>query len=420
MYLSLESDLSQSKSSHVESMKSLEMVESHKSDLEISLENASSQMSELETQKGELEKKLVAELIESKGAHNETISRIQGHLRDTERALESVTNDKNELQSTVNNLEQANEGLSTELADSKSILAREKDEKKALAEEKNRLKKRLRESEKTLVLVANQKTALESEKTDIERKLSAAFIETNGKHSKGIAELQMRLEQTEKHLSNMEVEKTKLHNTVDDLQQINRDLSLEINESRSLYSQVSTERESFEEMIAALEKEKATLSEESKDIKKLKQSFFLEKQMMMSRQRELELQLKAPMGSKADGENMQLYTTKADGENIQLNTTKAKSTPGKKKRQSLDVSKLSRSSPSLPRNRIPAPTATPPRISTSSRPRSSSRSRQPLSPQGSVVGLHIPRHSQQLSPQGSVMSECSHWSSASKRIMLEP
>ena len=43
-------------------------------------------------------------------------------------------------------------------------------------------------------LQANKKSALESQKTDLERKLSSELIATKGKHSKTIAELQVRLE----------------------------------------------------------------------------------------------------------------------------------------------------------------------------------------------------------------------------------
>ena len=44
--------------------------------------------------------------------------------------------------------------------------------------------------------VANQETALESQKTDLERNLSTELINTKGKHSKQIADLQLRLEET--------------------------------------------------------------------------------------------------------------------------------------------------------------------------------------------------------------------------------
>ena len=43
-------------------------------------------------------------------------------------------------------------------------------------------------------LQANKKTASESQKTDLERKLSSELIATKGKHSKTIDELQVRLE----------------------------------------------------------------------------------------------------------------------------------------------------------------------------------------------------------------------------------
>ena len=70
------------------------------------------------------------------------------------------------------------------------------EEKAKLMEEKNRLKERIHESETTLSMVANQKTSLEAEKIDLERKLSNELIATEGKHSKTIAELQCRLEDT--------------------------------------------------------------------------------------------------------------------------------------------------------------------------------------------------------------------------------
>ena len=44
--------------------------------------------------------------------------------------------------------------------------------------------------------VANQKNALEGQKTGLERNLSSELINNKGKHSKQIAELQVRLEET--------------------------------------------------------------------------------------------------------------------------------------------------------------------------------------------------------------------------------
>ena len=70
------------------------------------------------------------------------------------------------------------------------------EERNKLIEEKNKLKKHIHESETTLVMVANQKTSLETEKTNLERKLTNELVATEGKHSKKIAELQRRLEDT--------------------------------------------------------------------------------------------------------------------------------------------------------------------------------------------------------------------------------
>lgn len=205
-----------------------------------SLEIASNQTAILEMQKAELEKKLTQELFETKGAYSATVSRLRGHIDDTEMALGNVKNDKATLQRTVDDLAQMNEDLSLELDETSTLMSREsqtwKEEKHKLLEEKSKLKKRLHESEKTLVMVANQKTALDSEKTDLERKLSTELIASKGKHSRTIAELQVRIEDTELRLACVQTEKHNLQQSVDELHQINHDLSTEINESQSMLS----------------------------------------------------------------------------------------------------------------------------------------------------------------------------------------
>lgn len=207
------------------------------------LKLVSTDLAELEQQKRELESDLYAKLMESKGKHNEAISSIQSRLNQTERTLTDIKSEKDNLERTVDELRLNNQDLSNELSESRSILSREsaewQQEKIRLVDEKIKLTQRIYEVETTLVKICNQKTNLEAQKSGIERELSAELMETKGKHNKKIAEIQVRLQETERQLTSIMVEKETLQQTVNDLQDINHSMSLEAAE-KSVATQESS------------------------------------------------------------------------------------------------------------------------------------------------------------------------------------
>ena len=149
--------------------------------------------------------------------------------------LQQAAKEKDGLQRSVDDLHRFNDDLISQLEETKSLKSKESgdwnQEKKRLTEEKAKLKKKLKESDWTLIALAKQKGELESQKTGLERQLSTNLIETKGKHSKTIADLQVRLQDTERHLSRVITEKDILEETVTDLQQICLSKSLEATES---------------------------------------------------------------------------------------------------------------------------------------------------------------------------------------------
>lgn len=147
------------------------------------------------------------ELSAAKDKHTKSISQLQAQLQEAEsmkdaldQQLAELENENQSLSNKSSVLEQSNAETKKSLEAIENEASRQKaewmEEKTKLIEEKNKLKERIHESETTLVMVANQKTSLEKEKTDLERKLSSELIATEGKHSKKIAELQRRLEDT--------------------------------------------------------------------------------------------------------------------------------------------------------------------------------------------------------------------------------
>jgi chromosome segregation ATPase len=196
------------------------------------LEIVSTDMAELEQQKRELENNLYSKLLESKGKHSAAISDVQTRLSETEEALARVKSERDSLQCTVKQLEDHNQTLSLdlndsqsfnqsmskELEDSKSCFASEtaqwEKEKRGMNEEKVKLTKRWEEEmrnenkekmelvkrisdmENALVVVCNQQANLDAQTISIERELSRALLETKGKHSKKVAAIQVRLEDT--------------------------------------------------------------------------------------------------------------------------------------------------------------------------------------------------------------------------------
>ena len=210
------------------------------------------------------------ELSAAKDKHTKSISQLQAQLQEAEsmkdaldQQLAELENENQSLSNKSSVLEQSNAETKKSLEAIENEASRQKaewmEEKTKLIEEKNKLKERIHESETTLVMVANQKTSLEKEKTDLERKLSSELIATEGKHSKKIAELQSRLEDTvssknlkvipytcivinrlllfnlqqTRTLANLKSEKDTLHRSVEDLQRVNQDLSAEWNEERN-------------------------------------------------------------------------------------------------------------------------------------------------------------------------------------------
>lgn len=164
------------------------------------LEIVSRDMAELEQQKRELENNLYTKLLENKGKHSDAISAIQTRLNETEEALASVRSERDGLQCTVRDLEDHNQSLSLELENSKSYLASEtadwEGEERGMNKEKVELASRISDLENTLGTVCIQQATLEAQTINIERELSRALLETKGKHSKKIADIQVRLENT--------------------------------------------------------------------------------------------------------------------------------------------------------------------------------------------------------------------------------
>jgi chromosome segregation ATPase len=163
------------------------------------LEIVSRDMAELEQQKRELENNLYTKLLENKGKHSDAISAIQTRLNETEGALASVRSERDGLQCTVRDLEDHNQSLSLELENSKSYLASEtadwEEEKRGMNKERVEVASRSN-LENTLGTVCTQQATLEAQTINIERELSRALMETKGKHSKKIADIQVRLENT--------------------------------------------------------------------------------------------------------------------------------------------------------------------------------------------------------------------------------
>jgi len=299
----------------------------------------------------EVEEKFMEEqalVIVTKKENKELLSRLD----DAEKALDDTNSEKENLQLTLGELTQANNDLITELGDSQKLSHGLSAEKKKMIEEKLKVKKRLRESETTLVAVANQKTILETQKADLERRL----LEGN---NKAIADLQVRLSETEHALACVKLEKDKLQISVIDLEHTNRELHQDINDSRSLSSQsmISEEnidlkkrlRNSEKTLVMVADQNDALAKQKAELEKKLNES----KKEMMDRQHSLEEMLKeALVGNVEDKENSKKRLPKR---------------PTPKKILSLDMK-----------------SARPP-VNLAARTRNPSRSRQPLSPAGSIT-----------------------------------
>ena len=86
--------------------------------------------------------------------------------------------------------------------------------------------------------------------SQLEKNLYAKLLENKAKHSDAISDLHARLDDAEEALTSVAYERNVLQCTVDELQERNENLSLELDESRSVLSRESADwREEKRRMI---------------------------------------------------------------------------------------------------------------------------------------------------------------------------
>lgn len=121
--------------------------------------------------------------------HSMSISNLQAQLQNAEANLSSSRYEKDEVTKKLDQLEVEYQSLETELSQSKIVLL---ESKKSL----ETLEDSLTESKKSLEIVSNQKAAVESQKSELEEKLTLELVEAKGAHSENVAKIQSRLHDT--------------------------------------------------------------------------------------------------------------------------------------------------------------------------------------------------------------------------------
>ena len=131
------------------------------------------------------------------------------------------------------------DSLQSSLSKAEESLAEIASEKKALEEEKSALKSSLHEARKALEIVSREMAELEQQKHELENNLYAKLVENKGKHSDAISAIQARMKETDETLTRVKSERDSLQCNVNELQELNHNLSLELDESRSILSRDS-------------------------------------------------------------------------------------------------------------------------------------------------------------------------------------